>query len=55
MAIWVRVSDTCWIPDLMDTGTGTIFYLWVVPVPDPNRDGYETGIFFLPTSNLTGT
>jgi hypothetical protein len=22
------------------SGTGTIFYSWVAPVPDPNRDGY---------------
>jgi hypothetical protein len=42
MTIQVRV------PDPTGTGTGTIFYLWVTPVPDPNRDGYETGIFFHP-------
>jgi hypothetical protein len=42
MAIRVRV------PDPMGTGTGMIFYLWVAPVPDPNRDGYETGIFSHP-------
>jgi hypothetical protein len=29
------------------TGTGMIFYLWVAPVPDPNRDG--TGRVFFPT------
>jgi hypothetical protein len=39
MAIRVRV------PDLMGTGTGTIFYPWVAPVPDPNQDGYGTDIF----------
>jgi hypothetical protein len=26
-------------------GTGTIFYLWVASVPDPNRDEYGTSIF----------
>jgi hypothetical protein len=26
-------------------GTGTIFYLWVAPIPDPNQDGYRTDIF----------
>jgi hypothetical protein len=30
------------------TGTGTIFYPWVAPVSDPNRDGYGTGIFSHP-------
>jgi hypothetical protein len=38
MAIQVRVPDTHRVPD--PTGTGTIFYLRVAPVPDPNRDGY---------------
>jgi hypothetical protein len=33
------------------TGTGTIFYPRVTPVPDPNRDGY----FFPPADNPTGT
>jgi hypothetical protein len=46
MAIQVRVPDTRRVPD--PTGTGTIFYPWVVPVPDPNRDGYGMGIFFHP-------
>jgi hypothetical protein len=27
------------------TGMGTIFYSWVTPIPDPNRDGYGTDIF----------
>jgi hypothetical protein len=44
MPIQVRV------PDPMGTGTGTIFYPRVAPVPDPNRDGY----FFLPAGNPTG-
>jgi hypothetical protein len=30
------------------TGTGMIFYPQVAPVPDPNRDGYGTDIFFHP-------
>jgi hypothetical protein len=46
MAIRVRVPDTRRIPDPM--GMGTIFYPWVAPVPDPNQDGYGTGIFFHP-------
>jgi hypothetical protein len=47
MAIRVRVADTRRVPDSTGTGTGTgtIFYPRVAPVPDPNRDGYETGIF----------
>jgi hypothetical protein len=48
MAIWVRVPDTRWVPDLTGTGTGTIFYLWVASVPDPNRDGYVMDIFSHP-------
>jgi hypothetical protein len=48
MAIRVRVPDTRQVPDPTGTGTGTIFYPWVTPVPDPNRDGYETGIFSHP-------
>jgi hypothetical protein len=28
------------------TRTGMVFYPWVTPVPDPNRDGYEMDIFF---------
>jgi hypothetical protein len=43
MAIQVWVLDTRRVPDL--TGTGTILYPRVAPVPDPNRDGYGTGIF----------
>jgi hypothetical protein len=27
------------------TSTGTIFYPWVAPVPDPNLDGYGMDIF----------
>jgi hypothetical protein len=32
----------------MGTGIRTIFYPRVALVPDPNRDGYEMGIFFYP-------
>jgi hypothetical protein len=46
MAIQVWVPDTRRVPDTTGTGMGTIFYPWVAPVPDPNRDGYGTGIFF---------
>jgi hypothetical protein len=45
MAIWVQLSDTCQVFDPMGMGTGMIFYPRVAPVPDPNRDGYGTGIF----------
>jgi hypothetical protein len=31
-----------------NSGTGMIFYPRMAPVPDPNRDGYETGIFSHP-------
>jgi hypothetical protein len=48
MAIRVWVPDICRIPDPTGTGMGMIFYLWVAPVPDLNRDEYETGIFFHP-------
>jgi hypothetical protein len=48
MAIRVRVPDTRRVPDLTGMGTGMIFYLQVAPVPDPNRDVYETGIFSHP-------
>jgi hypothetical protein len=34
-----------------NSGTGTIFYPRVAPVPNPNRDGY----FFPPAGNPTGT
>jgi hypothetical protein len=37
-----------WLPDPIGMYMGMIFYLWVAPVPDPNRDGYETDIFFHP-------
>jgi hypothetical protein len=36
-----------------NSGMGTIFYLWVALIPDPNREGY--GYFFPPVDNLTGT
>jgi hypothetical protein len=55
MTIRVRVSDTRQLPDPMGTGTWINFYLRVAPVPDPNRDGYETDIFFPPAGNLMGT
>jgi hypothetical protein len=31
-----------------NSGTGMIFYPRVALVPDPNRDGYGTDIFFHP-------
>jgi hypothetical protein len=48
MAIRVWVPDTRRVPDPMGTGMETIFYPWVALVPDLNRDGYETSIFFHP-------
>jgi hypothetical protein len=48
MTIQVRVPDTRRVSDPTGTDTGTIFYPWVASVPDPNRDGYEMGIFFHP-------
>jgi hypothetical protein len=54
MTIRVRVPDTRRVPDSTGTGMRMIFYLWVVPVPDPNRDGYGR-VFFSPTGNPTGT
>jgi hypothetical protein len=46
MAIRVQLPDTCRVPDLTGTGTETIFYPRVAPVPDLNRDGYGMNIFF---------
>jgi predicted alpha/beta hydrolase len=46
MAIQVRVLDTRRVPDPTGTGMGMIFYSRVAP--DPNRDGYGTGIFSYP-------
>jgi hypothetical protein len=43
MAIWVQVPSTHRVSAPTGPGTGTIFYLWVAPVPDPNRDGYGAG------------
>jgi hypothetical protein len=54
MAFRVWVPDTCRVPDLTGTDMGMIFYPWVAPILDPNRDGYGTGIFS-PTGNPTGT
>jgi hypothetical protein len=48
MAIWVWVPDTRRVPDPTGTGMGMIFYPWVAPVPNPNRDRYGTGIFSHP-------
>jgi hypothetical protein len=48
MAIRVWIPDTRRVPDPIGTGMGMVFYPWVAPVPEPNRDGYRTGIFFHP-------
>jgi hypothetical protein len=42
------LPDICWLPDLMGIGMEMIFYSWLTPVPDLNRDGYEMSIFFHP-------
>jgi hypothetical protein len=49
MVIRVRIPDTHRVFD--PTGTGTIFYLWVILVSYLNRDEY----FFLPVGNPTST
>jgi hypothetical protein len=48
MIIRVQILDICQVPDLIGMDMGIIFYQWVASVPDPNRDGYETGIFSHP-------
>jgi hypothetical protein len=48
MVIRLWLSDTHQVPDSTGTGMRTIFYPLVTSVPDPNRDGYGTGIFFHP-------
>jgi hypothetical protein len=48
MTIQVRVPDIRWVPDPTGTGTEMIFYPQVALIPDPNRDGYGTGIFYHP-------
>jgi hypothetical protein len=53
MEVWDAINPGGGVPpEIRDgnsgTGTGTIFYPWVAPVPDPNRDGYGTGIFSHP-------
>jgi hypothetical protein len=47
-AIWVRV------PDPTGTGTGTIFYSRVAPIPDPKSRRVRDEYFFSPTGNPTG-
>jgi hypothetical protein len=54
MAIQVWVLDTHRVPDPTGKGMGMIFYPWMALVPDPNQDGYGTGIF-PPAGNPTGT
>jgi hypothetical protein len=53
--IRVWLPDICRVPDSTGTGMRTIFYPLVTPVPDPNRDGYETGIFFPSVDTKMGT
>jgi hypothetical protein len=53
MAIRVRVPDTRRVPDPTGTGTGTIFYPRVAPVPESRR--VQDGYFFPPVDNPTGT
>jgi hypothetical protein len=37
--------DTRWVFNSTGMSMGMIFYLWVTPVLDLNRDGYGTSIF----------
>jgi hypothetical protein len=39
------MSIRVWVPDSMGPGTGTIFYPWVPPIPDPKWDRYRVDIF----------
>jgi hypothetical protein len=56
MIIRVWVPDAHRVSDPTDTGMGTIFYLWVTPVPDSNRIEMDTErIFFSLVGNLMGT
>jgi hypothetical protein len=48
MLIQVWISDTRRVLVLMGTDIEMIFYPWVAPISDLNRDGYGTGIFFHP-------
>jgi hypothetical protein len=52
MTIRVQVPSTRQVTDPTGSGTGTIFYPQVAPVPDPNRDRYGMGIFFQPWVTL---
>jgi hypothetical protein len=45
VAIRVWVLGTRRVLDPMGLGTGTIFYPWVVPVPDLKLHGYSAGNF----------
>jgi hypothetical protein len=36
------------LPNPMGSGMGTILHPQVAPVPNPNLDGYEAGIFICP-------
>jgi hypothetical protein len=54
MIIQIWLPDTRRVSDLTGTGTGTIFYPWVAPISDLNRDGYVMVIFSL-TGNPTDT
>jgi hypothetical protein len=53
MIIRVWVPGAYRVSDPTDTGMGTIFYPWVIPVPDPNRIEMDTEwVFFSLVGNL---
>jgi hypothetical protein len=48
MAIRIWLSDTYKVLDRTGMSIEMIFYLRMTFIPDLNRDGYVTGIFFHP-------
>jgi hypothetical protein len=53
--IWVRVSDTCWVSDLMDMGIGMIFLSMGDIRTRPESRRVRDGYFFSLAGNPMGT